>query len=68
MRKVQWIAQNGKGEILGVFPTKRKAFIFFEEDEIKLTKIVWNGYYHSEKPLQYDPYREGIVTLYEPMF
>jgi hypothetical protein len=67
-RKTQWIAQDKEGKVVGIFPTRKRAFSFFEEDTITLTKVIWNGYYHSEKALDYDPYSEGLIKLYEPMF
>jgi hypothetical protein len=67
-RKVLWIATDKEGSVVGVFPTRKKAFVFFEEETITLTKLIWNGYYHSEKPLDYDPYYEGKVNLFSPMF
>lgn len=68
MRKVQWIAKDAEGKLLGIFPTRKKVFYFFGEDQVVLTKLVWNGFYHSEKPLEYDPYQTGKVDLFEPMF
>lgn len=67
-RKIVWVVQNKEGTLLGVFPTKKRIASFIEEENIIITKIVWNGFYHSEKPLDYDPYAEGMVTLFEPMF
>lgn len=67
-RKVQWVATDGNGKVVGVFPTRKRAFQFFEEASITLTKLVWNGYYHSESALDYDPYTEGVVQLHDPMF
>lgn len=68
MRKIQWLVLDKKGNVLGVFPTRKKALAFFDELDINLTKLVWNGFYHSEKALDYDPYAEGIVSVYDPMF
>lgn len=67
-RKVQWIATDKQGKVVGVFPTKKRAFAFFEEETITITKLVWNGFYHSEKPLDYNPYSEGVISFYDPMF
>lgn len=68
MRKVQWIVQDKSGKILGIYPTKKRAFTFNDEESVNITKLTWNGFFHSEKPLEYDPYSEGVVKLYEPMF
>jgi hypothetical protein len=68
MRKIQWLVLDKKGNVLGVFPTRKKALTFFDELDINLTKLVWNGFYHSEGALDYDPYAEGIVSVYDPMF
>jgi hypothetical protein len=67
-RKIQWVAKDRDGDVVGVFPSKKLAYTFHEEDKVTLTKMVWNGFYHSEKPLEYDPYASGTVSLYEPMF
>ena len=65
-RKIFWIAtENGK--VVGIFPSKKRASMFCGEDVV-LTKMIWNGFYHSEKPLDCDPYTSGTVNLYEPMF
>jgi hypothetical protein len=65
-RKTFWIAlENGK--VVGIFPSKKRAYTFCGEDVV-LTKMIWNGYYHSEKPLDYDPYATYTVSLFEPMF
>jgi hypothetical protein len=66
MRKVIWVATQD-GKMVGVFPTKKKAAVFFGED-VELTKLVWNGFYHSEKPLEYDPYATGTISIFDPMF
>jgi hypothetical protein len=66
-RKVQWVAQDKDGKLVGVFTSRKRALKFCEED-VTLTKLTWNGYYHSEKPIDYDPYQEGVVSLFEPMF
>jgi len=65
-RKTLWIATDG-GLVVGVFPSKKRAYAFCGED-VTLTKLVWNGFYHSDKPLDYDPYTDGTVSMYEPMF
>lgn len=65
-RKVYWIAMEGD-KVAGIFPSKRVAHAFCGEDVV-LTKMVWNGHYHSEKPLDSDPYLDGKVSLYEAMF
>jgi len=65
-RKVMWLAVED-GKVVGVFPTKKKAEMFCGES-VELTKLVWNGYYHSEKPLDYDPYTAQVINLFTPMF
>lgn len=65
-RKTLWVALED-GKMVGIFPSKKKAEAFCGEDAV-LTKVVWNGFYHSEKPIDYDPYTSGTVSLYEPMF
>jgi hypothetical protein len=67
-RKVMWVVQDKEGKLLGVFPTKKRVSTFIESEDIIITKLVWNGFYHSEKPLDYDPYAEGKVKLFAPMF
>jgi hypothetical protein len=67
-RKVQWVVRDKDGNLLGVFPNKKRISLFIEDEDITLTKLVWNGFYHSEKPLDYDPYAEGKITLFTPMF
>lgn len=57
--------ENGK--MVGIFPTKKRALALCAEDVV-LTKLVWNGYYYSEKPLDKDPYACGTITLFQPMF
>ena len=68
MRKIQWVVLDKKGNVLGIFSTRKKAFQFFDESEINITKLIWNGFYHSEKALEYDPYAEGKLNIYDPMF
>lgn len=68
MRKIFWLAQDKDNKCLGIFRSKKVAYNFCNEEEITLTKLVWNGFYHSEKPLDYDPYTEGKVKLYDAMF
>jgi len=65
-RKIFWMAVED-GKVIGVFPTKKKALVFCGEDAT-LTKMVWNGYYYSEKPLDHDPYMTQTISLFEPMF
>jgi len=68
MRKIFWLVQDKQNKCLGICPSKRVAYSFFDEEEVTLTKLVWNGFYHSDKPLDYDPYTEGKVKLYDAMF
>jgi len=67
-RKVMWVAYAKDGKLLGVFPTKKRISTFIEEEDISVVKLVWNGFYYSEKPLEYDPYATGQVNLFAPMF
>jgi hypothetical protein len=67
-RKVQWVATDSEGKVVGVFPTRKRAFHFFDETSITLSKLVWNGFYHSEKAIDYDPYTDIRLKLYDPMF
>ena len=64
-RKTYWIATQD-GKVVGIFPTKKKAEQFCD-DNVVLTKMIWNGFYYSEKPIDYDPYC-GTINLYHPMF
>lgn len=62
-RKTLWIATDG-GLVVGVFTSKKRAYAFCGED-VTLTKIMWNGFYHSEKPL--DVVKKFFCTTPTPM-
>ena len=67
-RKILWAVHNKEGKFLGAFPTKKRLHFFIEEEDIIITKLIWNGVYYSENPLEYDPFSSIEVKTFVPMF
>jgi hypothetical protein len=67
-RKTFWIAKSSDGKTLGVFSTKKRAEYFLDGQDFTLEKLSWNGFYYSDKPIEYNPFDDTRVKTFVPMF